>query len=74
MEAQTTEGAGVKVQGAWEESRTVKEGLVASAFSVKETVVDATKAGPMFQRMIKQFVVARPACLALPQRCPAAWW
>ena len=70
VEAQTTEGAGVKVQGAWEESRTVKEGLVASAFSVKETVVDATKAGPMFQRMIKQFVVGARGLLGFAAEVP----
>ncbi len=70
VEAQTTEGAGVKVQGAWEESRTVKEGLVASAFSVKETVMDAAKAGPMFQRMIKQFVVGARGLLGFAAEVP----
>lgn len=70
VEAQTTEGAGVKVQGAWEESRTVKEGLVASAFSVKETVMDAAKAGPMFQRMVKQFVVGARGLLGFAAEVP----
>ncbi len=55
--AQQGERAGMKVEATWEDSRELKDGSLAAAFAVKESVVKPADAGGTAYLMAKQVMV-----------------